>query len=520
MKVTGDTVPAALARVAHTHADRPAVLDGDTALSWSELSDRVHLAAAGLLALGVDAGDAVAFWSPNTWHWMVGALAAHHVGAAVVPINTRYTGAEAQDVLARTGARVLLVAGTFLGTDRSDALDFDLLPDLAALVRIRIEPDDAGPARPGPAVHGWEALGGPRSGAELDRVREYSDAVTPTTVADILFTSGTTGRSKAVACSHGQSLASSLAWARCAELTHEDRYLVVNPFFHSFGYKAGILTCLQTGAMLIPHATFDPARVLQTIEARAVTVLPGPPTLYRTLLDHPDRGSHSLNSLRIAVTGAATVPVSLIDEMGSQLCFDTVLTAYGLTESGGFATMCRPGDDTGTVSTTSGRAMGDYEVSIAETGEVLVRGPGVMHGYLDDDAATEATLDADGWLHTGDIGSMDERGNLRITDRLKDMYICGGFNVYPAEVEQRILTLGGIREVAVIGTPDTRLGEVGAAIVVLDPSGSAPSEAEIIEHCRGALANFKVPRAVHVRSELPRNASGKVLKNQLREELS
>jgi acyl-CoA synthetase (AMP-forming)/AMP-acid ligase II len=523
MTAPGDTVPAALGRITHAHPDADAVNDGATVLSWSDLSGRVLRAAAGLAALGVEPGDSVALWTPNTWHWIVGALAAHHAGAAVVPINTRYTGPEAQDVLARIRARVLIVAGPFLGTDRLATLEVGSLPDLRAVVRVPVEPGDStgqNEDSTGPRVSGWEALDDPALDSRLTDARERAAAVTPESVADILFTSGTTGRSKAVPCTHAQSLASSAAWAECAELTHADNYLVVNPFFHSFGYKAGILACLATGATIYPHKVFDAGAVLSAIDEHRITVLPGPPTIYRSLLDHPDRDSHSLESLRIAVTGAATVPVPLIEDMRTTLSFGTVLTAYGLTESGGFATMCRSGDDVLTVSTTSGRAMADYEVAIDDSGEILVRGSGVMRGYLDDDAATAATLDADGWLHTGDVGSLDERGNLRITDRLKDMYICGGFNVYPAEVEQRILTLSAVRECAVVGIPDARLGEVGAACVVLDPDVEPLTEASIIDHCRGALANFKVPRSVVFSSALPRNASGKILKTTLRRELS
>ncbi|MGV8871327.1 MAG: FadD3 family acyl-CoA ligase [Rhodococcus sp. (in: high G+C Gram-positive bacteria)] len=519
MKASQDTIPTALASAVRSYPAGAAVCDGDTVLSWTELSDRVRAAAAGLLTLGVADGDAVAVWSPNTWHWVVAALAVHHTGAALVPVNTRYTGQEAQDVIARTHARVLLVADAFLGHDLASTLDRTEMPHLASVVLVPVDG-----RHPRPDELPWDVLSDP--GADIGAVDASAAAVTEETVSDILFTSGTTGRSKAVACTHRQSLTSSRGWAECGALTADDRYLIINPFFHSFGYKAGILASLQTGATIVPHRTFDVAAVLATIEERRITVLPGPPTIYRSILDSPDRAGRRLDSLRLAVTGAASIPVTLIEELERELSFDTVLTAYGLTESGGFATMCRPGDDATTVASTSGRAMPGYEVRIADTGEILVRGPGVMREYLGDPEATAATLDIDGWLHTGDIGSLDDAGNLRITDRLKDMFVCGGFNVYPAEVEQRILTLDGIRECAVIGVPDERLGEVGAALVVLDPhtplaAESLPvQERTVLEHCRATLANFKIPRSVDIRTELPRNASGKVLKKNLREELS
>ncbi|WP_165618406.1 AMP-binding enzyme, partial [Mycobacterium talmoniae] len=241
-----------------------------------------------------------------------------------------------------------------------------------------------------------------------------------------------------------------------------------------------------------------------------------PPTISQTLLDHPDRAEYDLSSLRFAVTGAATVPVVLIERMQTELDIDIVLTAYGLTESAGFATMCRADDDAVTVATTCGRPIADYELRVGEHGEVLLRGANIMLGYLDDPDATAAAIDADGWLHTGDVGQLDHAGNLRITDRLKDMYICGGFNVYPAEIEQVLARLDGVADAAVIGVPDERLGEVGKAFVVRR-AGSGLDEAAVIAYAREHLANFKAPRSVAFVDALPRNPGGKVVKPLLRE---
>ena len=342
-------------------------------------------------------------------------------------------------------------------------------------------------------------------------------AVRPDDVSDVLFTSGTTGRSKGVLCAHRQSLAGSAAWAACGKITSDDRYLCINPFFHNFGYKAGILACLQTGATLIPQLTFDAEQAMQAVAEHRITVLPGPPTIYQTLLDHPARGCYDLSSLRFAVTGAATVPVVLIERMQTELDIDIVLTAYGLTESNGMGTMCRAEDDAVTVATTCGRPIADFELRIdGDTGEVLLRGPNVMLGYLEDQQATAATIDAQGWLHTGDIGKLDAAGNLQITDRLKDMYICGGFNVYPAEIEQVLARLDGVLDCAVIGVPDERLGEVGRAYLVTK-SDSGLDEKSVVAYAREYLANFKAPRSVRFVDTLPRNAGGKVVKPLLRE---
>jgi acyl-CoA synthetase (AMP-forming)/AMP-acid ligase II len=491
-------------------ADHPAVMVPDRTLTFAELRDEVRRAAAAIVGLGIAPGDRVAIWSPNTWHWVVACLATHYAGAVVVPLNTRYTAAEAADILARTQAPLLFAMGRFLGADRVAGLDRKALPALRHIVRIPLGEDPPG------TPDGWEAfLAGPH--ATMDEVDARARAVHPDDISDILFTSGTTGRSKGVLCAHRQSLSASAAWAECGQITSGDRYLCINPFFHNFGYKAGILACLQTGATLIPQLTFDADQAMRLIQEYRVSVLPGPPTIFAALLDHPRRSDYDLGSLRFAVTGAATVPVVLIERMQAELDFDIVLTAYGLTEASGFGTMCRPDDDAGTVATTCGRPIADFELQIAEgNSEVLLRGPNVMLGYLDDPEATVAAIDADGWLHTGDVGTVDERGNLRITDRLKDMYICGGFNVYPAEVEQVLSRMDGIADVAVIGVPDDRLGEVGKAFVVLRP-GAEIDQPTIIDYARERLANFKAPRSVAFLTSLPRNPGRKVVKPQLRE---
>ncbi len=501
------TIPAVLDRIARELPDHNALVTPDRTLTFAGLRDEVRRAAAAMIKLGVTSGERVAIWSPNTWHWVVACLATHYAGATMVPLNTRYTAAEATDILARTKAPLLVAMGEFLGTDKVTDLDRSALPDLRHVVRVPVEADDGT----------WDEFVSRGSDAE-DRAAAdaRAAAVSPDDVSDILFTSGTTGRSKGVLCAHRQSLAGSAAWAACGKITSDDRYLCVNPFFHNFGYKAGILACLQIGATLIPQLTFDAERAMRAVAEHRITVLPGPPTIYQMLLDHPNRSRYDLSSLRFAVTGAATVPVVLIERMQSELDIDIVLTAYGLTESNGFGTMCRADDDAITVATTCGRPIADFELRIGEQDEVLLRGPNVMLGYLDDPEATSAAIDADGWLHTGDIGKLDAAGNLQITDRLKDMYICGGFNVYPAEVEQVLARLDGVLDCAVIGVPDDRLGEVGRAFLVTRP-GFGLDEQAVIAYTRQYLANFKAPRSVRFVDTLPRNAGGKVVKPLLRE---
>jgi acyl-CoA synthetase (AMP-forming)/AMP-acid ligase II len=257
-----------------------------------------------------------------------------------------------------------------------------------------------------------------------------------------------------------------------------------------------------------------------------VSVLPGPPTLYQSILAHPARARFDLSALRLAVTGAAAIPVELIHRMRRELGFETIITGYGLTETCGIVSMCRYDDDPETIATTSGRAIPDTEVRCVdpngkevprgEPGEVVVRGYHVMRGYFEDEEEARKTIDPDGWLHTGDVASMDPRGYLRITDRIKDMFITGGFNCYPAEIENQLYAHGGIAQVAVIGIPDPRLGEVGKAFVVPAP-GARLEPAALIAWCREQMANYKVPRAIEIVDALPMNASGKVMKYLLRQ---
>jgi HIP---CoA ligase len=536
------TIPAAVINAADQFGELVAIAEpGGPRLTYRELRERVAGVAAGLADGGVAAGDRVAIWSPNTHHWVLAALGALSAGATLVPVNTRFTGPEALDIIGRSGASSLIVAGSFLGTDRLGALRAADRNEPGGLDRLRLivtvptgigpADADAPPAEPGrlhTEVLDWAELEVRGAAAPAGIAAGRAAAAGPDDVSDILFTSGTTGRSKGAMSSHRQALAVARAWADCGGVTGADRYLVINPFFHSFGYKAGILVCLLTGATLVPQLVYDPEQAMRLIEAERITVLPGAPTIYQTILDHPARGSYDLSSLRLAVTGAAVVPVALVERMQTELSFDTVLTAYGLTEAV-VVTMCRPGDDPQTVACTSGRATAGFEIRVSASatpgeahadppvGEILLRGPNVMLGYLDDPAATKEAIDSEGWLHTGDVGRLDGNGYLTITDRLKDMYISGGFNVYPAEVEQVLARLDGVAESAVIGVPDERLGEVGKAFVVPRP-GIQLTDSTVLAHCRERLANYKVPRQVEVRAELPRNAAGKTLKRQLREE--
>jgi acyl-CoA synthetase (AMP-forming)/AMP-acid ligase II len=511
------TIPQAVDAAAERFPGRSALEDGGTTLSFAELADAGRAAARAFCAAGLRSGDRAAIWAPNIAEWVVAAIGLQSAGGVLVPLNTRLKGGEAAYILRKSGARLLCTVSGFLDTDYPGSLSGEDLPELERIVVLR---GDAGGGEP------WGEFLARAEGFSEDEARARAAGVEPGDLSDMLFTSGTTGRPKGVMTAHGQNLRVFETWTSCVGLREGDRYLIVNPFFHSFGYKAGWLSCILRGATILPHAVFDVPAVLLRTSREKISVLPGPPTLYQSILAHPERDRHDLSSLRLAVTGAAAIPVELIRRMRDELGFETVITGYGLTETCGTVSMCDQDDDAETIATTSGRAIPGIEVRCVDgegsevgrgkPGEVVVRGYNVMQGYFEDAEQTRATIDSDGWLHTGDVAVMDERGYLRITDRLKDMFIMGGFNCYPAEIESQMYRHEEIAQVAVIGVPDERMGEVGMAFVVPVP-GTQPTAEAIVTWCRDHMANYKVPRRVEIVDALPMNAAGKVTKFVLRE---
>jgi acyl-CoA synthetase (AMP-forming)/AMP-acid ligase II len=549
--LTWGTIPNLVTQGSGLHPANEVLVDGEFRLTYAELPEAVDAYARGFVAAGVDPGGRVAMWAPNCAEWMLAALGALRAGAVLVPMNTRFKGGEAAYILRASGATTLVTVRGFLGVDYPALLQGE---DTGALARIVLLRDE---------VEGRDGSGATASGVEtidlapfLAAGQQVDPALTaaraaalgPDDLSDLIFTSGTTGHPKGAGATHGQSLRTFGTWASIVGLAPSDRYLVVNPFFHTFGYKAGILACLMAGATVVPEAVFDARRVMERIAAERISVLPGPPTLYQGLLAEPGRSDYDLSSLRLGVTGAAVVPVELVHAMSSELGFDTVLTAYGLTESCGTVTMCRRDYPPEVIAATSGRAIPGLEVRAVvdgrpvaqgEPGEIVVRGYTVMGGYWEDEAATAAAIDSEGWLHTGDIGVMDAAGNVTITDRVKDMFVVGGFNAYPAEIEAILRRYDGVAQVAVVGVPDERMGEVGCAFVVPRPAWGATGAAgaaaaggaegadetegaeefgrALIAWARQAMANYKVPRRIVVVDSLPLNASGKVLKRELRD---
>jgi HIP---CoA ligase len=500
--LTAATTPQLVRDAAARWPDAEAVVDGDFRLSFAGLEQAVSRSARAALAAGLRKGDRAALWAPNRWEWVITVLGLQQAGVVIVPLNTRYKGEEAAYILNRSGARVLFTVRGFLGTDYPALLE----AHPTALERVVVFGDPS-----------WDEYLEGESTTALPVVTEDD-------LSDIIFTAGTTGRPKGVMSTHGQSVRNIQDWCTIVGLEPGDRYLVVSPFFHTFGYRAGILAAVNAGATTIPLAVVEVPAVLDLVDRERVTTLPAAPTLFQSIFDYPDRHRYDLSSLRLSAVGAASVPAELVERMRAEL-FSTVVTGYGLTESTGIATMSRPEDPPAVVSRSVGRPLPAVEVRIVDAenrevprgrpGEIVVRGYNVMKGYFDAPEQTAEVIDAEGWLHTGDVGTMDDAGFVAVTDRLKDMYIVGGFNAYPAEIEAALLRHPDIVMVAVVGVPDRRLGEVGMAFVV-PRSGADPTEESIITWARREMANYKVPRRVAFVPALPTNAVGKVVKDELR----
>lgn len=521
--LTYRSIPGLVRAAAVQWGDEIYLVDGDEQWSFRDLEARMIDLARGLIALGIQPGDRVALCAPNSARWVQAATAVHAVGGVLVPLSTRFKADELRHILDSSGAKAVLAVDTFAGNDYvqiiTDATSRSAAP--AGLVLIE------GAAREGALTldelveRGASVL--PQ--VVLDRI----DAISPDDVADILFTSGTTGRAKGVPLGHGQSLQAYGWLSEMFTYRARETFAIIPPFFHGFGYKAGWLAGLLRGLRIIPISTFEPLTLLETIQREGVNLLNGPPAVFIDLMNHPRRDEFDLSSLRVGTTGAATIPLKVITDMRERLGLEVVVNAYGLTESTALVSTSRPGDDPERVATTVGRAADGLEVIVVDddgvavepgvSGEIWVRGYTVMRGYWNDDAATAEAITPEGFLRTGDIGVLDDDGFIRITDRKKDLFIVGGFNAYPAEIEAILLRCPGIHNIAVVGAPDERMGEVGWAFVVREPDADL-TEGDVVSFARAHLANFKVPRRVVFLDDLPRTPSLKVTKEPLRELVS
>tara|TARA_B100001250_G_scaffold414616_1_gene454673 strand:- start:2282 stop:3823 length:1542 start_codon:yes stop_codon:yes gene_type:complete len=505
------TIPSLVNSQAKKFGDKLVLVSDQNSFSYSQVDEFSSIIASNLVSLGLAKGDRVAIWAPNMNEWVLAAIGIHKAAGVLVPINTRMKGKEAAYILNNSEAKIIFSVREFLDTDYFSLIKGEDLPYL----KTKIVLDDV--------LAQEDQL--PFSSL-LQKKDHPLPEISPSDIADIIFTSGTTGKPKGVITTHEQNIKVFEYWSKYVGLNQDDRYLVVNPFFHTFGYKAGWLASIMRGAIIYPSPVFDADKIIETIDQHKISMLPGPPTLYQSILTSSKLKQFDISSLRLGVTGAASIPVQLIRDMKERLGFEVIITAYGLTESTGVVTMCSPNDDYETIATTSGCAIADVEVkcinqdneevSAGEPGEILVRGYNITQGYFNNPEATKEAIDAEGWLHTGDIGILDENGYIKITDRSKDMFIVGGFNAYPAEIENILCDHPAISQAAVIGIEDERMGEIAKAFVILKPNQSLEKDS-LVQWSKENMANYKVPREIVFVEELPTNAAGKVMKYLLKE---
>ena len=513
---TAASLDALLAAAAADAGDVTALVCGPRRYTYAELDATVREAAAAWLADGLAPGDRVAVWADNSPDCAIAMLSVIVAGGVLVPLNPRYTASEVGALLPRVRCRYVVASGRTAGRE----LAAEVLP-IAGDARVVALADDP----PAGAV-GWDALRGLARGARRA-------AATPGELAAIQFTSGTTGRPKGALLRQAPMISTARTWASVVGLGRGDRYPVLYPLAHVGGFKTGLISCLHARATIELLPVVSAEGIVALVRGGGVTVLNAPPTAQAYVLAARRAGQLPGDlGIRTAVIGSAIVPPDLVRGLVADLGVGDVVIGYGLTEATGVCAMTRRGDPIELVCGTIGRAIDGVRIRVraadrraasghhgafaggeVEVGEIEVSGENVMAGYLDDPAATAEAVQ-DGWLRTGDLGWIGDDGYVRLAGRAKDLVIVGGFNVYPAEVENVLGSHPAVREAVVVGMPDDRLGEVTAAFVV--PSGQSDVDADaLVAWCRDRLANFKVPRQVWVVDDLPRTAHGKVSRAEL-----
>lgn len=513
------TIPQLLTAAAHRAPNHAALVAPDGQISFAALEHEADRAARAYLAAGLSKGERVGIWAPNMWEWVAAAIGAQRVGGVLVPLNTRLRGGEVADAVRRASVKYLISIGDFLGRYYPDMLTDQTMPALRRLIVLRGDNQKH---------ESWSHFIAQGDAVPDEILRARAAEIGPDDIADIMFTSGTTGASKGAVFDHKRSIGGGAAWVNISRMTASDRYCVFGPFSHNASYKAGWVAALLAGSTIYWPDAYDAVSILSLIAENKITVMPAPPTVWLEAHACPNRRDFDISSLRFLSTGATTVPIELMRRLKRDLDIDVISTGYGMTECCGSATHTLWTDDIDHVATTCGKPIPGTKIKIVnasgeecaagEAGEVLIRDSKLLIEYLDNSQATREAVDEDGWLHSGDAGMLDAQGYLKITDRLKDMYIVGGFNVYPAEIERQMNALEGLHACAVIGVPDQRLGEVGHAFIVRS-RGSTLTESEVLAWSKTNLANYKIPRGVTFVSELPLNATGKVVKFKLKEML-
>ena len=513
------------------HPDNPALIVRHQGVSWTyrELQARVDQLASGLLALNVRPGDRVGIWGPNSSEWVLVQLATAKIGAVMVCINPAYRLYELEYALNKVSCSVLICDVQFKTSDylgmittlapelalsRQDHLQAEKLPHLQHVVRM-------GSAHT-PGMHNFDDVCNMGGAVELELLQALQKQLKPDDAINIQFTSGTTGNPKGATLSHCNILNNGFLTGFAMQLTPKDKLCIPVPLYHCFGMVMSVLACVSHGAtMVFPGPSFDPEETLRTVEEESCTALHGVPTMFINELDHPNFADFNLSSLRTGIMAGAPCPVEVMKRVISEMHMERVLIAYGQTELSPINHITRPDDSLTRRTETVGRAMPWVEIKIVdqdgrvvpvgEKGEICTRGYSVMQGYWDDPVKTAETIDPSGWLHSGDLATMDDCGYVKIVGRIKDMIIRGGENIYPREVEEFLYQHPAISEVQVFGIPDTKMGEEVCAWIQLN-AGHTLTEQDVKNYCADQITHFKVPRHIRFVTEYPMTVTGKIQK--------
>ncbi|MCY8465644.1 AMP-binding protein [Bacillus atrophaeus] len=530
------TIGRLLEQTAKRHPDREAVVYPDRNLryTYAQFNRLCRRTAKGLMKLGIKKGDHVAVWASNVPEWLTAQFAAAQIGAVLVTVNTNFQSAELDYLLKHSDASALILMDSYKGTSYTEILNglipelkesepgqlqFDRFPFLKTILFI----GDKSP----PGMYHWDdiaTLSKTVSDTELDH---RMNSLMSVDVINMQYTSGTTGFPKGVMLSHFNIINNAANIAECMKLSSTDRMCIPVPFFHCFGCVLGVLACVSAGAAMIPVQEFDPAAVLTAVEQEKCTALHGVPTMFIAELHHKHFPSYDLSHLRTGIMAGSACPIEVMKAVIERMGMKEITIAYGQTEASPVITQTRADDSLQRRVETVGRALPHIEVKIVQPGtsrevargvqgELCTRGYHVMKGYYKDPEATASAIDADGWLHTGDLAVMDKQGYCRITGRLKDMLIRGGENIYPREIEELLYQHPKVLDVQVVGVPDAKFGEEAAAWVKLK-EGQTASPEELQAYCKGKIARHKIPRYIVFTNEYPMTASGKIQKFKLRE---
>ena len=513
-----ETIPQNLARTVAAHGERDALVavEQDLCYTYTEFAAEVDRLARGLMAIGVSKGDRVGIWSPNYAEWVLVQYATARIGAILVTINPAYRSSELEYVLNQSQISVLVAVESFLTSDYRSMIDevWDRVP--AERVIYLHTPD-------------WDELLEVAGAVPVEQLEQRGAQLQPDDPINIQYTSGTTGFPKGATLSHRNILNNGLFIGEACKYTELDRVCIPVPFYHCFGMVLGNLACTTHGsAMVIPAAGFNAGSTLQAVAAERCTSLYGVPTMFIAELGEPDLADYDLSSLRTGIMAGSPCPIEVMRQVVDQMNMSEVTIAYGMTETSPVSTQTSADDPLEKRVTTVGRVHPHVEIRIVDpatsevvprgtSGEFQTRGYSVMLGYWNDEARTAEAIDADGWMHTGDLAVMDDEGYVNIVGRIKDMIIRGGENVYPREIEEFLYTHSDVVEVQVIGVPDARYGEQVMAWVQLR-DGATPTTDDIKAFCRGAIAHYKVPHYVKFTDTFPMTITGKIQKFKMREQ--